>query len=113
MAKPEVEIYLYAAAQLGAAPDQLVFVGDGSDDELAGAAAAGLTPVLVEVDSTNTYDPERGTVRAWTGARVKALPELLELLGWQGLLLGRTKCCCVRHAHEPARPDDRRRPAAH
>lgn len=80
MAKPEVAIYLRAASQIGVPPDRLLFVGDGSDDELVGAGEAGLTPILVEVDATNTYDPEREMVRCWSGPRLHALPELLELL---------------------------------
>lgn len=81
MAKPAVEIYLRAATQLGIPPDRLLFVGDGSDDELVGAAEAGLTPVLVEVDAANTYDPERETIRTWSGVRLRGLPELLHLIG--------------------------------
>ena len=81
MAKPAVEIYLWAATQLDINPDRLLFVGDGSDDELVGAAKAGLTPVLVEVDAANTYDPDRETVRTWSGVRLKGLPELLDLIG--------------------------------
>ena len=76
LAKPEPEIYLRAAAALGVGPDEIVFVGDGSDDELAGAARAGLNPVLVEVDTANTYDPHRG---AWEGARLKDLADLPHL----------------------------------
>lgn len=80
LAKPQVEIYLLAAARLGVEPDRALFVGDGSDNELDGAAEAGLAPVLVEIDASNTYDPERETVRTWSGPRLAALPELLDLL---------------------------------
>jgi putative hydrolase of the HAD superfamily len=80
VAKPAVAIYLRAATKLGITPGQLLFVGDGSDDELVGAAEAGLTPVLVDVDAANTYDPVRETVRTWGGIRLRGLPELLHLI---------------------------------
>jgi putative hydrolase of the HAD superfamily len=41
-AKPEAAIYLEAARRLDVEPRQAVFVGDGGDEELLGAARAGL-----------------------------------------------------------------------
>lgn len=43
MAKPDPAIYRAAADRLGADPTECVFVGDGADDELAGAVAVGMT----------------------------------------------------------------------
>jgi FMN phosphatase YigB (HAD superfamily) len=40
--KPEPGIYLEAAQRLGVDPVNAVFIGDGGDDELAGAERAGL-----------------------------------------------------------------------
>lgn len=79
-AKPEREIYVEAAAALGVEPSKLLFVGDGSDDELAGADAAGLTSVLVEIDYADTYDPNRDAVINWTGLRINNLSGVLRLL---------------------------------
>jgi HAD superfamily hydrolase (TIGR01509 family) len=42
LAKPDPEIYLKAIRGLGVQPDTAVFIGDGGDDELAGAQRAGL-----------------------------------------------------------------------
>jgi putative hydrolase of the HAD superfamily len=42
IAKPDPEIYLRAVLRLGVDPATTVYVGDGGDDELAGAAGAGL-----------------------------------------------------------------------
>jgi putative hydrolase of the HAD superfamily len=42
VAKPDSEIYLRAVAWLNARPATTLFVGDGGDDELAGAERAGL-----------------------------------------------------------------------
>jgi putative hydrolase of the HAD superfamily len=80
-AKPDSAIYLVAAQGLGIEPAHLLFVGDGSDDELAGAAGAGLTPVLVEADSSDTYDPWRGAVVDWAGSRLDDLSDVLGLVG--------------------------------
>lgn len=42
VAKPAPEIYLRAVSRLGVEPATAVFIGDGGDNELAGAAHAGL-----------------------------------------------------------------------
>ena len=78
VAKPDREIYLQGATALNLDPKDLLFVGDGSDDELNGAAAAGLTAVLVEVDTADAYDSDRPL---WAGARVRSLTEVLNVLG--------------------------------
>ena len=69
--KPDPRIYHLALEQLGAEPAEAVFVGDGANDELAGAERVGMTVVLLERDDTEIE---------WAGLRVRALPELLELL---------------------------------
>ena len=40
--KPDSRIYLTAIEQLGVSPEDTLYVGDGGDDELAGAQRAGL-----------------------------------------------------------------------
>lgn len=45
-AKPDPAIYRAAAVRLGADPAQCVFIGDGADDELTGAAALGMTALV-------------------------------------------------------------------
>lgn len=40
--KPDPAIYLLACRRLGVAPEDCVFVGDGGDRELEGAAAVGM-----------------------------------------------------------------------
>jgi putative hydrolase of the HAD superfamily len=68
--KPDPRIYLLACEQLGVEPQEAMFVGDGANDELAGAERVGMTAVLLERD---------GEERQWAGRRVRSLPELLEL----------------------------------
>lgn len=84
-AKPERAIYVAAAEALGVEPAGLLFVGDGSDDELTGAALVGLTPALVEADTSDTYDPARNTVASWAGVRLRDLSEVLGLVDYDFL----------------------------
>jgi len=71
MRKPDPRIYQLACEQLEVEPREAVFVGDGANDELAGAERVGMTAVLYERPE---YEIE------WDGRRIRALPELLELL---------------------------------
>jgi putative hydrolase of the HAD superfamily len=77
LTKPEPEIYLRTAEALGVEPEACLFVGDGANDELAGAARVGMTPVLFLPDGQEPLWPE---VRAWRGLRVTSIPHVLELL---------------------------------
>ena len=47
MAKPDPRIYELATERLGVAANDCLYVGDGSDGELSGAAQAGMTAVLM------------------------------------------------------------------
>jgi putative hydrolase of the HAD superfamily len=69
--KPDPRIYHLALEQLGVEPAEAVFVGDGANDELAGAERVGMTAILLERDDTEFE---------WSGRRARALPELLDLL---------------------------------
>ncbi|MDX6506513.1 MAG: putative hydrolase of the superfamily [Gaiellaceae bacterium] len=70
--KPDPRIYRLALEQLGVEPGEAVFVGDGANDELAGAERVGMTAIGV--------DSPGGELGDWDGLRIRALPELLELL---------------------------------
>ena len=78
--KPHRRAFAVALESLGR-PSQVTFVGDGSDDELTGAAIAGFRPVLLRGDLTDAYDPDRPEVAAWSGASIDELAELIPLLG--------------------------------
>jgi putative hydrolase of the HAD superfamily len=69
--KPDPRIYRLALDQLGVEAEQAMFVGDGANDELAGAERVGLTAVLLE---------REGEEQEWAGLRVRSLPELLPLV---------------------------------
>jgi len=68
--KPDPAIYTHAATEVGLRPEDCLYVGDGGDDELTGAATAGMTPVLLDL----------GERRHWAGRRVHTLAGVLTLL---------------------------------
>ncbi|WBB68831.1 HAD-IA family hydrolase [Micromonospora sp. WMMD812] len=72
LAKPDPAIYRTTAERLGVAPADCVFVGDGADGELAGAAAFGMT-----VFRTTEH---RDTDPSWDGTVLPALGDLPALL---------------------------------
>ena len=44
MVKPDSDIYQHACKNLGVAPSDCIFIGDGNSDELQGAAQVGMLP---------------------------------------------------------------------
>ena len=44
MVKPDPDIYQHACENLGVAPSDCIFIGDGNSDELRGAAQVGMSP---------------------------------------------------------------------
>jgi putative hydrolase of the HAD superfamily len=77
LAKPDPRIYELCCERLGVKPDDAVFVGDGANDELAGARRVGLHPILIHRPGEDPVWPE---VRTWDGVRVTSIPEVLEVL---------------------------------
>ncbi len=71
--KPEPAIYLKACQALGVEPAQCLYVGDGSDNELRGAAALGMRTIR-----TLEYAYSDPT---WTGESIGKLREIIDLLG--------------------------------
>jgi HAD superfamily hydrolase (TIGR01549 family) len=70
-AKPESRIYRYATQRLGVDPVDALYIGDGGDDELAGAERAGL----------------RAAQAAWFRGEVADLPARIpRLASWQSVL---------------------------
>lgn len=67
--KPNTEIFHEAVHRLGVEPNDCLYVGDGSDDELAGATAAGMNAILLDV----------GCGRTWSGSRIKSLVNVLDM----------------------------------
>ena len=75
--KPDPRIYALACDELGVRPEEAVFVGDGANDELAGAERAGLRAVLIHRARRPPFWPG---LEGWDGLRITAVPEILELV---------------------------------
>ena len=77
MSKPDPRIYLHCCELLGVEPLDAVFVGDGANDELAGARRVGMEAILIHREGEDPLWPE---VLEWDGQRVTSIPEVLEVL---------------------------------
>ena len=75
VAKPDPEVFHRTLDQMQVAPERVLYVGDSYDNDVAGALAAGLTPVLI--DRFQVHDDEDGLFRVETLAE---LDDLLERL---------------------------------
>jgi putative hydrolase of the HAD superfamily len=77
--KPDPKIFRLAAGLLDVRPADCLYVADGMSDELEGAAAVGMSSVLIRVPGEND-DLYRSIVESWDGPRVSSLTEVLSLL---------------------------------
>lgn len=75
--KPDPEIFLLTAERVGVEPSECLFVGDGANDELAGAERVGMQSVLIHRPGQEPLWPE---VRDWAGPRITSIPEVLALV---------------------------------
>jgi putative hydrolase of the HAD superfamily len=77
--KPDPAIYLLTAERLGVEPAACLFVGDGANRELTGAAAVGMMPVRIVDDAEDgpMLRPDRDD---WEGTMIRSVPEVLDLL---------------------------------
>jgi putative hydrolase of the HAD superfamily len=80
--KPDLQIYKLAAEKLGVRPEDCLYIGDGSSNELTGAAAVGMHPVLIvdpEEDRAGTHriDSEG---EEWKGPVISSFSEVLNIV---------------------------------
>jgi putative hydrolase of the HAD superfamily len=80
LTKPNPRIYQLVCEQLGMRPEDCLYVGDGSDLELTGAARTGMHPVLIRVPYENLDDPYHPDAKGWRGPVISALKDVLALL---------------------------------
>jgi len=74
--KPDPAIYLLTCERLGVTPEECLFVGDGANDELAGAERVGMHAVCVLPPGRD--DPLWPEARGWDPT-ISSLSEVLEL----------------------------------
>ena len=77
LSKPDPRIYRHCCELLGVEPAAAVFVGDGANDELAGAERVGMRAILIHRPGEDPFWPE---VAAFTGPRITSIPDVLEVL---------------------------------
>ena len=79
--KPDPRIYHLVTDQLNVRPEECLYIGDGSSQELTGAANIGMSPVLIRAPVDGDYDnPYRIKSDEWDGLRVSSLTEVLALV---------------------------------
>ncbi len=76
VSKPDPRIYLACCEALGVEPHDAVFVGDGANDELAGARRVGMEAILIHRPGEGPLWPE---LHDWDGPRITSIPEVLDL----------------------------------
>jgi putative hydrolase of the HAD superfamily len=77
LSKPDPRIYLHCCELLGVEPHEAVFVGDGANDELAGALRVGMDAILIHREGEGPLWPE---IADWDGPRVTTIPGVLAVL---------------------------------
>jgi putative hydrolase of the HAD superfamily len=81
--KPDPRIYRLATEKLGVKAEVCLYIGDGNNNELTGAALAGMHPVLIRHPDEGDINPLRtGEYEGenWNGRVISSLKEVLELL---------------------------------
>ena len=77
--KPDPGIYLQATRQLEVNAEDCLYVGDGSSNELSGAARVGMHPVMIR-SPLEAPDAHRIHEEKWEGPRISSLNEVLRLV---------------------------------
>ncbi|OGN99805.1 MAG: hypothetical protein A2Y58_03695 [Chloroflexi bacterium RBG_13_51_52] len=78
--KPDPRIYRMATDKLGVKPEDCLYVGDGSSNELTGALKVGMYPVLIRDpnEPVDVHYIERED--SWNGPMISSLTEVLNLV---------------------------------
>ncbi|GAH54402.1 unnamed protein product, partial [marine sediment metagenome] len=82
MKKPDPQIYLEAIKQLQVKPQECLYIGDGSNQELTGAKQVGMYSILIRVpheDYSDVHEPDTEADK-WDGPVISSVTELLGLV---------------------------------
>lgn len=77
--KPDIKVYQIACKNLNVEPNQCIYVGDGSSNELTGAVKAGMKPIKIQVPyeiSKDAYRVDEDKIKCKV---IKSIDELLNL----------------------------------
>lgn len=72
--KPDPRIYRLACARLGIESETAIFVGDGANDELAGAERVGMRSILIHREGDEV------AARQFAGARITRISQVTAFL---------------------------------
>jgi putative hydrolase of the HAD superfamily len=78
--KPAPDIYGMACVRLGVEPQQCIYVGDGSSQELQGAASLGMYAVLLAPPGEERTDTRDWEGASWAGARIARLSDVMDFI---------------------------------
>lgn len=78
--KPNHLIYKIALEQLATKPGNCLYIGDGGNQELTGAANIGMHPAMISVPYENNPNELIGSREEWDSPIISSLREVLTLL---------------------------------
>jgi putative hydrolase of the HAD superfamily len=78
--KPDSHIYHLALDRLAVKPGDCLYIGDGDDRELSGAAGVGMNPVMIHVYREDGAQPYLTNKEDWHGPVISSLKEVLTLV---------------------------------
>ncbi len=77
--KPDPLLYAQVCAALAVQPERCLYAGDGDGNELSGARAAGMSPVLLAVPGEGCAGAYRRSREEWTGPVAVSLEEIAKM----------------------------------
>lgn len=84
LVKPEPAIYARCIQDLGVAPAECLFVGDGGSNELVGAKDAGMSTAFVSGVMVALWPDRVEERRSISDHHIERIPDLLQILGLTG-----------------------------
>ena len=78
--KPDPRIYQLTTNQLGIKPQECLYIGDGSSQELTGASQVGMHAVLLRLPDEDGTDAHWIDREDWDGLTISSLTEVLDLV---------------------------------